>query len=111
VHGPREVLNELKWRADRDLATVEVWYVHRGVANDTRIVRGSDVVALHASFMEVRAPRERGMGGTAMIPYHRVFRIVEAGEPLWERRSRSPPQGGDDEADERDDEGREAGGR
>ena len=80
MHGPREVLNELKWRHDA-LAEAEVWYVHRGAPNDTRIVRGGEIVALHHSFLELRSRH-----GPAMIPYHRVFRIDRGGGPIWERR-------------------------
>lgn len=104
MRGPREVLNALKWRDDA-LASAEVWYVHRGAPDDTRIVRGSEVIALHASFMELRAPHERGMGGTAMIPYHRVFRIDAGGRTLWERRSPTAPE--EDRGDGDENEGRD----
>ncbi|HWG90078.1 MAG TPA: RNA repair domain-containing protein [Candidatus Thermoplasmatota archaeon] len=91
MHGPREVLNELKWRDGLNLAEAEVWYVHRGAPGDTRIIRGDAVETLGPGAMEVRAPAERATGGRAHIPYHRVFRIDYQGKPLWERRHREEP--------------------
>jgi hypothetical protein len=77
MRGPREVLNELKWK-EHALDDALVWYVHRGAPGDARAVSGRDVRALGASFLEL---------GDASIPYHRVFRIERpAGTVVWERR-------------------------
>jgi len=92
MHGPREVLNELKWREGRDLANAAIWYIHRGAPGDTRIVPGSAVERLGTSFMEIQAPRERATGGHASIPYHRIYRIDYEGETLWERRGHEAPR-------------------
>jgi uncharacterized protein (UPF0248 family) len=86
--GPREVLNELRWRHD-DLASARVFYVHRGAPDDTRVVGGDQVLRLETSFL-VLADRR----GEAHIPYHRVFRIERHGETVWERAPRdAPPEG------------------
>jgi len=49
--NPRDVLNELKWKEGRDLDKSEIWYVHRGAPNDTKIISGKDVLNLEKSFM------------------------------------------------------------
>lgn len=79
VWGPREVLNELKWR-HHDLDAALIHYVHRGAPDDTRIIPGSDVLRLDPGFLILRDRR-----GEASIPYHRVFRIDHRGAPVWER--------------------------
>jgi hypothetical protein len=75
LRGPREVLNELKWR-DGALDEALVWYVHRGAPGDARAVRGGEIRGLGTSFLELE---------DASIPYHRVFRIERAGAVVWER--------------------------
>ena len=75
VRGPREVLNEMKWRDDA-LAEALVWYVHRGAPGDARAVRGAEIRSLGTSFFELE---------DASIPYHRVFRIERGGRVVWER--------------------------
>ena len=74
--NPRDILNELKWREHLDLALAEIWYVHRGAPNDTKIISGTEIVKLGKSFMETT---------TAMIPYHRIFKIIYEGKILFER--------------------------
>ena len=76
MSNPRDVLNELKWRQNFDLKKAEIWYVHRGAPNDTKIISGRDVVMLGKSFMQTT---------TAMIPYHRIFKIVYEGEVIFKR--------------------------
>lgn len=80
LRGPREVLNELRWR-DASLAEAEIWFVHRGAPGDERVVAGKDVARLASWYLVLRDER-----GDTTIPYHRVFRIARAGEILWERR-------------------------
>ena len=74
---PREILNEFKWREDKDFNKVEIWYIHRGAPNDTMILSGSDILELQRSFMKTK---------TAMIPYHRIFKIMYGDPIVWERR-------------------------
>jgi len=72
----RDILNELKWKQDSDLEKAEIWYVHRGAQNDTKIISGKEIVSLGKSFMQTT---------TAMIPYHRIFKIICTGEVIFKR--------------------------
>ena len=76
MSNPRDVLNELKWRENLDLEKAEIWYIHRGAPNDTKIISGKDIVKLEKSFMQTT---------TAMIPYHRIFKIVYKGDIIFKR--------------------------
>jgi uncharacterized protein (UPF0248 family) len=78
VSTPRKILNELKWRVDRDLSMAEIWFVHRGAPDDTTIIMGSEIRELGSSFFQT---------DEAMIPYHRIFKIVYEKEVLFERKS------------------------
>ncbi len=75
--NPREVLNEIKWRDDRSLKGVEIFYVHRGAEGDFKVLKGEDIEDLGRSFMELED------GGH--IPYHRIFQIVKNGGVLFSR--------------------------
>ncbi len=76
MKNPRIVLNELKWKKDYNLDIAEIWYIHRGAANDTEIITGKDIIKLEKSFMQTI---------TAMIPYHRIFKIVYQGKVVYHR--------------------------
>ena len=76
MSNPRDVLNELKWRENLDLEKAEIWYIHRGAPNDTKIISGKDIVKLGKSFMQTT---------TAMIPYHRIFKITYKGDIIFKR--------------------------
>lgn len=80
VHGPREVLNEMKWRT-HDLERALIHYVHRGAPGDERVVTGAEIVSLGHSFMELRSAGPL----PAMIPYHRIVLIERDGETVWRR--------------------------
>ena len=54
----------------------KIWYIHRGAPNDTKIISGKDVVNLEKSFMQTT---------TAMIPYHRIFKIIYENKIIFER--------------------------
>ena len=64
--NPREILNKLKWKKGYNLNKAEIWYVHRGAPNDTKIITGEEIINLEKSFMKTTS---------AMIPYHRIFKI------------------------------------
>jgi uncharacterized protein (UPF0248 family) len=81
VHGPREVLNELKWRHEA-LDEAVVYYVHRGAPDDTGIVTGDRIRELHHSWIEIPGPESN-----TMIPYHRVLRIDRGAQTIWTRRA------------------------
>ncbi|MFW6121340.1 MAG: DUF504 domain-containing protein [Petrotogales bacterium] len=70
----RDILNEIKWT--KDLGKAEIWYIHRGAPNDTKIISGQDIVNIGKSFFDT---------ATASIPYHRVFKIIYEGEIVFER--------------------------
>ena len=74
---PREILNELKWRNDRNLSEAEIWYVHRGAPNDTKIISGDEICALERSFMVL---------DEASIPFHRIFKIIYDDRVIFERK-------------------------
>jgi len=74
--NPRDILNELKWKQDYDLNQAEIWYIHRGAPNDTKIMSGKDIIKLDKSFIQT---------STAMIPYHRVFKILYEKKVIFER--------------------------
>lgn len=82
MRGPREVLNELKWRWG-DLDEAVIHYVHRGAPGDARVAQGSRILELGRSFLILRDRH-----GPAYIPYHRVFRIERGDELLWARAPR-----------------------
>ncbi len=67
MSNPKDILNELKWRKGFELEKAEIWYIHRGAPSDTKIISGKEVMGLGKSFMQTN---------TAMIPYHRVFKII-----------------------------------
>jgi len=74
--NPRDILNELKWKQDCNLNQAEIWYIHRGAPNDTEIMSGKDIIRLDKSFIQT---------STAMIPYHRVFKILYEKKVIFER--------------------------
>ena len=74
--NPRDILNELKWHESYNLDNAEVWYIHRGAPNDTMIISGEKILNLGRSFMKT---------STAMIPYHRIFKIRYNGKTIFER--------------------------
>ena len=76
MKNPKLVLNEIKWKNDFNLELTEIWYVHRGAPNDTKIISGKDIVKLEKSFMQTTS---------AMIPYHRIFKIVYKDKVLFQR--------------------------
>ncbi|MCK4364623.1 MAG: DUF504 domain-containing protein [Thermoplasmatales archaeon] len=75
-NSPKGILNELKWKQDCDLNQAEIWYIHRGAPNDTKIMSGKDIIKLDKSFIQT---------STAMIPYHRVFKILYEKKVIFER--------------------------
>lgn len=72
----RQILNKVKWTSGNALDGIVVEFVSRGELKDTGRVEGGDIV-------------EIGTGGiataTRMIPYHRVKRILQHGQTIFER--------------------------
>lgn len=81
--GPRSILNKLKW-TNQDFSKVEIWYIHRGAPDDTRIVNGKDIIEIGKAFLELSNEHGEGVG----IPYHRIFRIVADGKVVYDKHQR-----------------------
>ena len=72
----RDILNEIKWKEQEDLSNVDIYYVHRGAIHDTKIIKGTDIIHIHKTFIET---------AEAMIPHHRIFRITYKDTVLFQR--------------------------
>jgi len=70
----RKLLNEIKWT--KKLEDVEIWYVHRGAQNNTKIISGKEITVLGRSFLET---------ASATIPYHRITKILYEGKTVFDR--------------------------
>ena len=73
----RDILNELKWRKNKNLDDVIIWYIHRGVPNNMKILSGKDIVSIDKTFIETEE---------AMIPHHRIIKIYLNDTILFERK-------------------------
>ena len=73
----KDILNELKWRENRELDEATIYYVDQGAPNDEKIITGLDIQDMEASFFST---------SEAMIPYHRIFRIEYDGKTIFERK-------------------------
>lgn len=76
MSNPKDILNEYKWKNNKNLDEVEIWYIHRGAINDTKIIMGKEIKKLEKSFMKTRS---------SMIPYHRIFKIIYNGKIIFKR--------------------------
>ncbi len=47
---PREILNELKWREDKDVSKAEIWYTSGGTVDGFVIITGDELTELGKSF-------------------------------------------------------------
>jgi len=74
--NPKEILNKLKWDEEFNIDLAEIWYIHRGAPKDTMIISGRDIVKLEKSFMKTT---------NAMIPYHRIFKIIYNHNIIFQR--------------------------
>ncbi len=70
------MLNEIKWRYSPELEGVEIWYLHRGAPDDTKIIEGSEVINIGRDVLETES---------ASIPYHRIRRIIFNGKLIFDR--------------------------
>jgi uncharacterized protein (UPF0248 family) len=74
--NPRDVLNKIKWDNNYEFNFIQIWYVHRGVPNNTKIITGKDVLEIQKTFIKTVY---------AMIPMHRIFKIKYNEITLFER--------------------------
>ena len=72
----RNILNEYKWREDRDFNLIEVHYIDRLNPKGYAILKGEDIEDMGDKFIFTR---------NGMIPYHRVIRILYDGKIIFER--------------------------
>jgi uncharacterized protein (UPF0248 family) len=74
--NPRDVLNKIKWSDEFSFSELEVWYIHRGAPNNTKILSGEDIQKIEKTFIETNS---------TMIPMHRVFKIQYKGKTIFKR--------------------------
>jgi len=79
---PREILNELKWRDDKDITKAKIWYEHRGGERGYLVIGGGEITELEKGYFNTAQAR---------IPFYKIFRIEYDGEVVFERRPRSNP--------------------
>lgn len=72
----REILNELKWN-QKNLEDVEIWYIHRGAQNNTKIITGKEIISIDKTFLQTN---------DATIPHHRIFKIKLNNTILFDRK-------------------------
>ena len=73
---PREILNELKWREDKDVSKAEIWYTSGGTEDGFVIITGDELTELGKSFFST---------AQATIPFYKIFRIIYDGEVIFDR--------------------------
>lgn len=73
---PREILNELKWREDKDISKAEIWYTSGGTEDGFVIITGDELTELGKSFFST---------AQATIPFYKIFRIICDGEVIFDR--------------------------
>jgi uncharacterized protein (UPF0248 family) len=73
---PREILNELKWREDKDISKAEIWYSSRDTKEGFSIITGEELTELGKSFFSTTQ---------ATIPFYKIFRITYDGEVVFDR--------------------------
>jgi len=72
----RRILNEYKWREDRDFNLIEVHYIDRLNPRGYAILKGEDIEDMGSKFIFTK---------NGMIPYHRVIRILYEGKIIYEK--------------------------
>jgi uncharacterized protein (UPF0248 family) len=72
----RDILNELKWRKKFIFQDTQIYYIHRGAPNNTKIINGSEIIAIDKTFIETKE---------SMIPHHRIFKIIYQNHILFDR--------------------------
>lgn len=80
TYGPRDALNEMRYREGLDLERAELRVVDRAAPGGERVIPAGQVAEVGRSFLEVTDPH-----GPTRIPHHRVRRIDYEGEPVWRR--------------------------
>ncbi|MEM2299837.1 MAG: RNA repair domain-containing protein [Candidatus Hadarchaeales archaeon] len=79
MQKPRDILNKLKWH-ERNLERAKITILHRGAANDQKVISGAEIISLSRGYMVVQSA-----GGELEIPYHRILQIEVDGKMIWSR--------------------------
>lgn len=72
----RDILNEYRWRRDRDFSLIVIHYIDRLRPEGYALLKGEDIVDMGSKFIFTK----RGM-----IPYHRIIRILYNGKVIYQR--------------------------
>jgi len=75
TNNVRDILNKIKW--DRDLEKAEIWYIHRGATNHTKVISGNEILNIGRSFFDT---------SSFSIPFHRILKIIYDGDVLFNRK-------------------------
>ena len=78
--NPRDILNEIKWKKNSNLDYVEVYILHRGALDDTKIISGKDIFKIDRSFIHTKS---------TMITFHRIKKIKYSNEIFFQRKKGS----------------------
>jgi uncharacterized protein (UPF0248 family) len=76
----RELLLRFWYDPGYSFSDAQVCYVDRGAPGDQTCADGGHIRALDSYYMEIETGPE-----TKYIPYHRIRRILYAGNVVWER--------------------------
>ena len=79
-HPLKTILSRIR-RGSRTSSDAELFYLHRGAANDEVRIMVSTITRLGKGWFMLS-------DGETQIPYHRVLRVrnVDSGKILWEKR-------------------------
>jgi len=75
-NNPRLILNEIKWTEQFDLEKIIIYYLHRGVVNNTKILSGTEIKLIGKSFIETNRSN---------IPFHRILKIKYDSKIIFDR--------------------------
>ena len=81
---PRDIFNEIKWRFD--LSKCKIYYIHRGIPGDIKVVDGSMIKSIERSFLVLY-----GIVEDSYIPYHRITRIDFEEKTVFDRKTLKKP--------------------
>ncbi|MCU0629371.1 MAG: DUF504 domain-containing protein [Methanoregulaceae archaeon] len=75
-----ELLLKIRFDPRYEFHKVQVWFVDRGAPGDRSLVAGDEIATLESYYLEIRSK-----SGMKCIPYHRIRKILYAGDVIWER--------------------------
>lgn len=87
VHPLKNILNKLRWDSSENAEQYLITYRHRGVPDDMKQVKASEIVKLGKSYFTL--PSESGDDVT--IPFHRILEIrnLTTTDLIWKSRKAS----------------------